>query len=46
MKPLRVSFQHGRVAGLSAEIGYFLVSVALIFLLIAFITGQARLPGP
>ena len=29
------------VAGLSAEIGYFLVLAALIFLVIAFFTGRA-----
>lgn len=28
------------VAGLSAEIGYFLVVVALIFVVIAFLTGR------
>jgi uncharacterized membrane protein YtjA (UPF0391 family) len=29
------------VAGLSAEIGYFLVVIALVFLIIAFFTGGA-----
>jgi uncharacterized membrane protein YtjA (UPF0391 family) len=29
------------VAGLSAEVGYVLVSVAVIFLLVAFLTGRA-----
>ena len=29
------------VAGLSAEIGYFLVTAAIIFVVIAFITGRA-----
>ena len=29
------------VAGLSAEIGYFLVVVALIFVVFAFLTGRA-----
>ena len=32
------------VAGLSAEIGYFLVVVAVIFVVIALFTGRA--PGP
>lgn len=32
------------VAGLSAEIGYVLVIIALIFLVIAFFTGRS--PGP
>ncbi len=32
------------VAGMSAEIGYVLVSVAVIFLLVAFMTGRAPLP--
>ena len=32
------------VAGLSAQIGYFLVAVAVVFLLIALLTGRA--PGP
>lgn len=32
------------VAGLSAEIGYVLVSVAVIFLLLAFFTGRSPLP--
>ena len=31
------------VAGLSAEIGYVLVSVAVIFLLVAFLSGRAPL---
>ncbi len=31
------------VAGLSAEVGYVLVSVAIIFLLVAFLTGRAPL---
>lgn len=34
------------VAGLSAEIGYVLVSVAVIFLLVAFLSGQAPLTPP
>jgi uncharacterized membrane protein YtjA (UPF0391 family) len=34
------------VAGLSAEIGYVLVSVAVIFLLVAFLSGTAPLPRP
>jgi len=29
------------VAGLSAEIGYFLVVVAVIFLIVAFVTGRS-----
>ena len=29
------------VAGLSAEIGYFLVTVAVVFVVIAFITGRS-----
>ena len=32
------------VAGLSAQIGYFLVAIAVVFLLIALLTGRA--PGP
>ena len=31
------------VAGLSAEIGYVLVSVAVIFLVVAFLSGRAPL---
>lgn len=34
------------VAGLSAEIGYFLVVVALIFVVIAFFTGRAPTIAP
>jgi uncharacterized membrane protein YtjA (UPF0391 family) len=34
------------VAGLSAEIGYVLVSVAVIFLLVAFLSGRAPLSPP
>jgi len=34
------------VAGLSAEIGYVLVVVALIFLAIAFFTGRSVPPTP
>jgi uncharacterized membrane protein YtjA (UPF0391 family) len=34
------------VAGLSAEIGYLLVGVAVIFLVVAFISGRAVVPGP
>ena len=34
------------VAGLSAEIGYVLVSVAVVFLLVAFLSGNAPLPRP
>ena len=34
------------VAGLSAEIGYLLVGVAVIFLVVAFISGHAAVPGP
>ena len=34
------------VAGLSAEIGYVLVGVAVIFLLVALVSGRAPLPGP
>lgn len=34
------------VAGLSAEIGYVLVSVAVVFLLVAFLSGSAPLPRP
>ena len=34
------------VAGLSAEIGYFLVVVALIFVVIAFLTGRAPTVSP
>jgi len=34
------------VAGLSAEIGYVLVVVALIFLAIAFFTGRSAPPTP
>jgi uncharacterized membrane protein YtjA (UPF0391 family) len=32
------------VAGLSAEIGYVLVVVAVIFLVVAFLTGQGTAP--
>jgi len=32
------------VAGLSAEIGYVLVVVAVIFLVIAFLTGRGAVP--
>ena len=32
------------VAGLSVEIGYMLVVVAVIFLVIAFLTGRAPIP--
>ncbi|HEV7731952.1 MAG TPA: DUF1328 family protein [Candidatus Binatia bacterium] len=32
------------VAGMSAQIGYFLVGIAVLFLLIALLTGRA--PGP
>ena len=32
------------VAGLSAEIGYVLVVVAVIFLVIAFLTGRGPVP--
>ena len=34
------------VAGLSAEIGYVLVSVAVIFLLVAFLSGGAPVTPP
>jgi uncharacterized membrane protein YtjA (UPF0391 family) len=34
------------VAGLSAEIGYVLVSVAVIFLLVAFLSGRTPLTPP
>jgi uncharacterized membrane protein YtjA (UPF0391 family) len=34
------------VAGLSANIGYTLLAVALIFVLIAFLSGRAPVPGP
>ena len=34
------------VAGLSAEIGYFLVVVAVIFLVIAFLSGRTPSIGP
>ncbi|MEO6029503.1 MAG: hypothetical protein ABIR79_21780 [Candidatus Binatia bacterium] len=34
------------VADLSAEIGYVLVSVAVIFPLVAFLSGQAPLTPP
>ena len=34
------------VAGLSAEIGYVLVGVAVIFLLVALVSGHAPTPGP
>jgi uncharacterized membrane protein YtjA (UPF0391 family) len=34
------------VAGLSAEVGYVLVSVAVIFLLVAFLTGRAPISPP
>ena len=34
------------VAGLSAEIGYLLVGVAVIFLVVAFISGHTAVPGP
>jgi uncharacterized membrane protein YtjA (UPF0391 family) len=32
------------VAGLSAEIGYVLVVVAVIFLVVAFLTGRSPVP--
>lgn len=32
------------VAGMSAQIGYFLVAIAVVFLVIALITGRS--PGP
>jgi uncharacterized membrane protein YtjA (UPF0391 family) len=34
------------VAGLSAEIGYLLVGVAVIFMVIALLTGRAPSVGP
>ena len=34
------------VAGLSAEIGYVLVSVAVVFLLVALLSGRAPLTPP
>ena len=34
------------VAGLSAEIGYFLVVVAVIFIVVALVTGRTPTPGP
>lgn len=34
------------VAGLSAEIGYVLVSVAVVFLVVALLTGRAPLTPP
>jgi uncharacterized membrane protein YtjA (UPF0391 family) len=34
------------VAGLSAEIGYVLVSVALVFLVVALLSGRAPLTPP
>ncbi len=34
------------VAGLSAEIGYFLAAVAVIFVAIALLTGRGSVPGP
>ena len=34
------------VAGISAEIGYVLVTVAVIFLLVALFTGRTPLPPP
>lgn len=34
------------VAGLSAEIGYLLVGVAVIFMVIALLTGRAPSIGP
>jgi uncharacterized membrane protein YtjA (UPF0391 family) len=34
------------VAGLSAEIGYFLVVVAVVFVVIALLTGRAPSIGP
>ena len=34
------------VAGLSAEIGYVLVGVAVIFLLVALVSGHVPTPGP
>jgi uncharacterized membrane protein YtjA (UPF0391 family) len=34
------------VAGLSAEIGYFLVVVAVIFLVVALLTGRTASVGP
>jgi uncharacterized membrane protein YtjA (UPF0391 family) len=34
------------VAGMSAEIGYFLVVVAIIFVVIAFLTGRTPPVGP
>lgn len=36
----------GGVAGLSAEIGYLLVGVAVIFLVVAFISGHSATPVP
>jgi uncharacterized membrane protein YtjA (UPF0391 family) len=34
----------GGVAGLSAEIGYVLVAIAVIFLIVALFTGRAPAP--
>jgi len=34
------------VAGMSANIGYTLLVVAVIFVLIALLTGRATVPGP
>jgi uncharacterized membrane protein YtjA (UPF0391 family) len=34
------------VAGLSAEIGYFLAVIAVVFVVVAFLTGRAPSPGP
>lgn len=34
------------VAGLSAEIGYVLVAVAVIFLLVAFLSGRTPISPP
>jgi uncharacterized membrane protein YtjA (UPF0391 family) len=34
------------VAGLSVEIGYFLVVIAVIFVVIALLTGRTPTPGP
>lgn len=34
------------VAGLSAEIGYVLVGVAVIFMVVALLTGRAPTVGP
>ena len=34
------------VAGISAQAGYVLVTIAVIFIVIAFLTGRGPVPGP